>query len=429
MFNLTTSQIRKIVGGLIAIICLIVFWVAMENLVVDVPAGKHVVKQSFGTGHLEVFSEPGWKWQGFGNLTEYDKSNQLWFTNRNKKDGTVVDYSLPIRFSDGGTARIHGSLRYDLPGGEKLIDLHQKYKSGEAIERELLIPVIQKSIQFSGPVMTSKESAAARRNDLLTIIEDQMVNGVYKTDIERIQVDDITSDGGKKWVDVLRPVQDKNAPNGIARAEVSPIQSAGIKVHAIAVTDINYDDRVEDAIRKQYDLEMEVQTAKTAAITANQKVVTAEAEGRAKEKEAEWQARELAKKQIVEADRDKQIAETQAKQKFEVAKLDKQAAEAEREAQIARAEGEAKAMELVASARKKQMEADGALEAKLKAYENVNKAFADAISKVELPQVMLVSGGKDGQGSSSPVNDLLNMLNSKAASDLLNMGVDLKTQK
>lgn len=429
MRNLDSAMIKKVVAGLTLLVLILVGWHLVDNLIVDVPAGKYVVKQAFGSGNLEVFSDPGWKWQGYGDLTEYDRSRQLWFAKHKGRNGEEVDRSLPIRFSDGGTARIHGSLRYDLPSGEKLIDLHKRYKNAEAIERELLIPVIQKSIQLSGPVMTSKESAAARRNDLLTIIEDQMVNGVYRTDVERVEVDDITSENGKKWVDVLKPISDKNAPNGIARAEVSPIKSAGITVHAIAITDIVYDDRVEEAIKKQFDFEMEVQTSKTAAVTANQKVVTVEAEGRAREKQAEWEARESAKKLEVEASRDKTIAETQARQRLEVARLDKQSAEAEREARIARAEGEAKAMELVAEARKKQMDADGALEAKLRAYENVNSKFAEALSKIELPRVV-ITGGKDGQnGSAAAVGDLLQMLNAKAASDLLTLGVDSKMKK
>lgn len=423
-------NIKEIVAGVVGFVLALTLWHVVENLIVDVPAGKYIVKQSFGSGNLEVFSEPGWKWQGYGELTKYDRSRQLWFARKvHDRTDKVIDRSLSIRFSDGGTARIHGSLRYDLPSGDKLIELHKRYKNAEAIERELLIPVIQKSIQLSGPVMTSKESAAARRNDLLTIIEDQMVNGVYRTDIERVEVDDITSETGKKWVDVLKPISDKNSPNGIARAEVSPIKSAGITIHAVAITDIVYDERVEEAIKKQYDLEMEVQTAKTAAVTANQKVITAEAEGRAREKQAEWEARESAKKLIVEAERDKNIAVTKAQQSFEVAQLDKKSAEAEKEAAIARAEGESKAMELIAAARKKQMDADGSLEAKLKTYEAVSTEFAKAISQIQLPQIVFTSGGSKDGGSSSPVNDLIQMLNAKTAADLYTLGIDFGVKK
>ena len=416
---------KKIIGGsLCLIVGIIVFWL-LSTIIVDVPAGKLIVKQAFSTGTLEVYDEPGWKWQNFGRLTEYDRSRQLWFNTYKDKGEHTVDRSLPIRFSDGGTARISGSLRYDLPSGEQLIALHKRYKSMDAIERELLIPVIQKAIQLSGPIMTSKESAAARRNDLLAIIEDQMVNGVYRTDVRRVEVEDITSESGKKWVDILEPIKDPQAPNGIARAEKSPIKAAGITIHAIAITDIRYSEQVERAIEKQYELEMDVQTSKTATITANQRAVTAEAEGKAARAKAEWESRTEAEKMIVEAERNKKIAETQAEQRLRVAELDRQTAEKEKEAMILRAEGEAQSKERLAAAAKKQMDADGALTQKLDAYVRVNSMYAEALSKIQLPNIML-SSGKDGHGTANPVSDLLNMINAKTAHDLQSLAVDGK---
>ncbi len=418
-------NIKKLIGGIFLLFLVIICWYFFNELVVDVPAGRYAVKQSFGTGELTVYNQPGWKPQMMGDITWYDRSNQLWFS-PHKVGDKVVDHSLPIRFSDGGTAKISGSLRYDLPDGEKLLALHRRYKSAQAIERELLIPVIQKSIQLSGPTMTSKESAAARRNDLLTIIEDQMVNGVYKTTVQRVQVDDLASEDGKKWVDVLRPVEDKSSPNGIARAEVSPIQSAGITISAVAITDIKYDEQVEAAIKKQYELEMQVQTSKTAAITAAQNAQTAEAEGKAAKTRAEWAAKEAAEKEIVAAERDKKIAETEAAKKLRVAELDKQTAQNEKDAAILRAEGEATAKAKLAEAQKKQMEANGMLEQKLAVYREVNLAWAEAVKSIKLPTVVIGNNGNGQGGSSEALAQLLNLIGAKQAADMAGIGLDMK---
>ncbi len=423
--NLLT--VKKIIGALCLLVIVAIFMYFFNEMVVDIPAGKYAVKQSFGTGELTVYNQPGWKPQMMGDITWYDRSNQLWFSPRKEKDH-VVDHSLPIRFSDGGTAKISGSLRYDLPDGDKLLSLHKRYKSAQAIERELIIPVIQKSIQLSGPTMTSKESAAARRNDLLTIIEDQIVNGVYKTTVQRIQVDDITSESGKKWVDVLRPVEDKNAPNGIARAEVSPIQSAGISISAVAITEITYDTQVEAAIAKQYELEMQVQTSKTAAITAAQNAQTAEAEGKAAKTRAEWAAKEAAEKEIVAAERDKKIAETEAEKKLRVAELDKQTAQNEKDAAILRAEGEATAKAKLAEAQKKQMDANGMLEQKLAVYREVNLAWAEAVKSIKLPSVVMGGGNSQG-GSSEALAQILNLIGAKQAADMAGVGLDMSIKK
>lgn len=415
---------KKIVTGICVTIILIFTYVMLRSLIVDVPAIQYIVKQEFITGKLTVFDKPGWEMQNFADLQNYDRSSQLWFSNQQTQGGTI-DGSLPLRFSDGGTAKISGSLRYDLPAGADLLALHQRYKTAAAIERDLIIPTVQKATQFSGPMMSSKESAASKRNDLLTIIEDQIVNGVYKTTTKKVEVDDITTGGGaKKLVDMLVPVADPSAPNGIARAESSPIQKAGITIHAVAINDIRYDDKVEAAIQRQYELEMEIQTALTRTRTAHQEAITAEATGKANTAKAEWSEREVAVREQVRAERDASVAAIEANKRLKVAEYDKRTANEEKSAKILRAEGEAVAMERVADARKKQMLADGALEQKLRTYEAVNAAYANSISQITLPQIVFGSGNGTTSAGVDGVASLIQMLNAKTAKELsLDMSV------
>lgn len=406
---------KKITAAIVGLLLSIIILVGLNNIIVDVPATKYCVKQAFMTGDLEVFDSPGWKTQMFGNLTWYDRSRQLWFSH-DQSQGGEVDLSLPIRFSDGGTARISGSLRYDLPSGDKLLELHKRYKNMNAIETELLIPAIQKAVQLSGPIMTSKESAAARRADLLSIIEDQIINGVYKSKKDRIEITDLST-GTNKFVDVMVPITDPSAPNGIARVEISPIKAAGILIHAIAINDIRYDKSVEDAIQAQYALEMQVQTAIAKTNTANQEALTAKAVGEANATKAEWEEKEKAIRIQVQAENAATVAKIEADKRLEVAKLDKLTAEKEKEAMVLRASGEAESQERLAEARKKQMLADGALDKKLDAYIKVNQAYADALQHIQLPTVMLNSGGTNSNGS-SPANELIEMIRVKTAMDL-----------
>ena len=403
----------KIITGSILLIGVIVIAACSSLIVENVPAGRYVVKQAAISGDLEVWNEPGWHAQNFGDLTYYDISNQLWFSAT--KDGVALEgennKAMPIRFSDGGKAKISGSIRYSLPAGEKLIALHRTYRSAQAIHTDLIFPMIQKAITLAGPSMTSKESAAAKRNDLLAIIEDQITYGAYRTTTEKRVIEDL--DGSRKTVDIMVPMKDPNAPNGIARVEESPAAKYGIVFSSFAINDVIYDDDVDAAIRKQYDLEMQIQTSMAAARTAEQDRKTAEAAGEAAKTRAEWAEKTEAAKMIVQADRDKQMAIIQAQKNLEVAELAKKEADELKQAMILKAEGEAKAQELMADARKKLMEADGALEKKLEAYVEANRVWATAVANIKLPSVIM-----SGSETSSNGLELIDILKVKLAKDL-----------
>ena len=117
---------------------------------------------------------------------------------------------MPIRFSDGGRAKISGSIRYSLPSGKQL-RIHKTYRNANAIHNDLIVPMVQKAINLAGPSSTSKESAAAKRNELLAVIEDQITNGAYRTVTEKRVIEDF--DGTKKTVDVVIPMRDIKAPD------------------------------------------------------------------------------------------------------------------------------------------------------------------------------------------------------------------------
>src|SRR5690606_17053639 len=99
----------------------------------------------------------------------YKKSNQFWFNVELNDDGdTTVDKSISVKWNDGGHAEISGSARYDLPSDdEQIIKLHSIFGSQEAIENQIIKTNIEKAVYLTGPLMTSKESYAERRNDLI----------------------------------------------------------------------------------------------------------------------------------------------------------------------------------------------------------------------------------------------------------------------
>jgi hypothetical protein len=367
------------------------------NLCENVGADEIVVKQAAFSGELTFWTTPGVHSQGFGSLTRYRKSAQYWFSAAHDQ-GEGRDQSIKVRFNDGGHANVSGSLRFDLPtDAEHLTALHTKFGSQGAIQQQLIRTVVERSVYMSGPLMSSKESTAERRSDLIQYIEDQVKLGVFKTETEETKVQDPLS-GKDKTVSRVKLVRDEKSPNGIARQEKSSLEEFGIRTYNFTIDGVAYDADVEKQIKEQQQMLMQVQTAMAGAKQAEQKAITAAKEGEAEAMKAKW-AQEVLKAKAV----------TAAEQARAVAELTVKTAELTKQAQILEGEGEAAKKKLV-------MAADGALEKKLAAFVEVNKAYAAEMGKQRwVPEVQM---GGAGVGGGSAAAGLMEMWQAKAARDL-----------
>ncbi|OAI41837.1 hypothetical protein AYO40_06990 [Planctomycetaceae bacterium SCGC AG-212-D15] len=362
-----------------------------------------MVIQSPMSGDLTWHTTPGVKLQWFGKVTKYDKRVQLWFRSATKKDDT-----LRIRFNDGGHAAISGGISWEMPTDpEHLTMLHTKFGSQQAIEEQLVRTIINKSVYMTGPLMSSTESYAGRRNELLQLIEDQASGGVFQTrTVMKLEKDPIT--GVDRKVSVVQLVLDEHGKP--QRVEESPLQEFAVRTFNLSIEEIKYEGKVEEQIAQQQEAVMQVQIAIAEGKRAEQQVLTTQKQGEATAAKEEWAQRAVAAKEVTQAEMVKKVAETKAEQMLAVAKLDAEAAKQFKAAEIARGEGEAARRKLV-------MEADGALEKKLEAYVETQKAYARAISeyKGQLVPSVVMGGSKESGGG---VQQLIELLSIKAARDL-----------
>lgn len=401
--NKNTAFIAKIVAGF-TLLGLLIF--VIGNTVTTVGADEIVVKQNVVDGQLQVWNTPGVHLQNFGKVTRYKKSSQYWFSAR-EDEGKKTDDSIKVRFNDGGHGSISGSLRYQLPADPgKMIMLHSAYGSMAAIEHELVRQVVNKSVFMTGPLMSSRESYAERRNDLITFITDQVVNGVYRTEHKPVETTDPLT-GQKKVVDFVQPKPNDRAPNGIEREEDSPIQRYGMDASNITINGIDYDALVEEQIKKQQEAIMAVQQAMVNSKKAEQDALTVAKQGEAEAAKAKWAQEVIKATEITKAQQEKEVALMQATKNKEVAALDLESAKlsAEKLRTEARADADAKKLAL---------KADNALSLRLTTYKEIAIAQANAIgNQKQVPDVVI--GGSPG-GSSA--NLLMELLATKAAKDL-----------
>lgn len=402
--NMTVGRMMALVFGVILLIVLI-FSTGM--IFENVPAENIVVIQSPISGELNWYTDPGLKWQGFGKVTYYKKSFQYWFSSQSDQ-GKRDDQAIKIRFNDGGHGKISGSVRVDFPADkEKLTALHTRYGSQTAIEQELVRPAFERSIYMSGPLMSSAESYAERRNQLIYYIEDQASQGIYKT-TTRLQKTKDPITGAEKTIALVELIKSDKSPGGLERSETSPLQDFGLKSYNLSINDMTYDTEVEEQIKSQQRAIMKVQTAIAESREAEQRAITAEQEGRANAAKSKWE-QEVIKARVV----------TEGEQKKEVAKLNRDAAEFYKQEQILRGEGDARYKEMV-------MAADGALTPKLEAYKEVmNRAFQELGKQKWVPEVMLGGGSNNATGG----DQLTSMINLLSMQALKNLGLDLTIPK
>jgi len=401
--NQSSSVIKGIRKYALILLVLVAAVVLSFNTIEDNDAGEILVIQSL-SGDLKVVYEPGPTWQGLGRVTHYKRSSQINFLAPKEKEyiGTEYDKSLPVKFNDGGHAWISGSIRIDLPLDEnKMKKVHSTYRNQENIEEQLVNTNISKSIFMTGPLMSSKESYAEKRNDLIYYIEDQSSKGVYKTKTISVrEVDALTNT--EKAVSKVEIVMIKGNPY---RQEKSSIEEFGIRLYSISINDIRYDKTVEAQIQSQQKAIMSVQTAIANAKRAEQDAITTAKQGEANAAKAKWE-QEVIKSKLV----------TQAEAAKDVANLAVQTANLNKQKDILEGEGIAAKKRLV-------MQADGALTQKLATYEKVQRFWAEAFANYEGSLVpTYVSGG--GSAGNAGFN-FMELMSAKAAKDL---GLDLKNK-
>lgn len=416
---------RKIFGLGVAAVIMVVA-IILSGQIVEFLDAKQIMVIQYPSGTLKTAVQPGIYAQWFGTVTKYERRDQFWFSQQNDQ-GQTADESIPIRFNDGGHARISGSIAWEMPTDDQnLIALHVRYGSHAAIVQQLIRTVVEKSIYMTGPLMSSAESYSARRSELLNFIDDQIVNGVYKTEAVTQHVKDVMT-GIEKTVVVVNL---KQGPEGkYLRQDQSPLEAFGIKTFNLSINAVPYDADVEAQIKQQQNAVMKVQTAVAEAKEAEQRAITVEKNGQAEAAKSKWDQEVIKAKEVTQAEQQKavailngeqrkSVAKLNAEQGLEVATLAAKAAEQSKQESILLGQGEAARKQLV-------MQADGALDKKLAAWVDVNHAYAEAIAKYSGSWVPSVVMGGNGTGvAGSGAQQLIDLLSAKTAKDLaVDMGL------
>jgi|APTNR8051073442_1049403.scaffolds.fasta_scaffold00005_450 hypothetical protein len=403
---------KTIIVSLMAIFGLILFLIinpfswndAGNRTVVERTTGEQIVQFAPGIFYAGFFAKEK-EWPNQISVTYQEVAANLELEDNGIEVGHIM-----IRFSDATTANVRGITQFILPSDEKeMILIHNTHRTPQSLVVKRLAPYTKECLQSSAQLMSSEKHYGGGRAQMAQDFMDQLKEGVYLLVTEENIVFDSLEMEKKRVYETEVQIDPKTST---PKRKLSSIKEYGITVADAAITDVDYEDKVDEKLVKIIDAVTKSSISKQELMTAQQQTLTAKAKGEQALVEIEYQQKQEQTKQVVEAETKVKVAEQdklQQKIAYEGAIL-----EAKKIKELADAQ---------AYARARIMQADGALEMKLKAQVEVQKVWAEAFSKYTgaiVPQFQ--TGG--GTTSNGAIN-FMDIMTAKTAKDF---ALDLKNQ-
>src|SRR5215475_13652435 len=361
------GQPKKFFPSMIGVLTLLVIaLVAVFNLFDHNDVGYATVVQ-YPSGSVRVVTEPGILFQGFGKLTRYKTANDTVAFSKDPKEGDTGDSSIPVRFRDGGQVRVTIDVTFKLPDDkESLRKIHADWHSYEQLERGLVRPQVNNVIQLTATKLSSEESYT-EKDLFINQVFDQLTSGIYEYAM-------VVDQEGRISFKLKAGEKDGKT---IVERQPNPFQSYKIGITKVTVRDIDYAEEINLTLKaKQAAIQAQV-TSKANADKAQQEALEAKARG------------------------EKMVAETIALENAKTAAAEQELKRSKLEAEAVRVRADADAY-----AKRANASANKSLDAKLNAWVEANKAWANSSTA---PPVVFNGAPGAGKGGAENLYPLLMM--------------------
>lgn len=429
-------SIKTILWGVAILMTLI-----LSTLAIGINDAGHRTVVQYPNGTLSVEFDPGVYMQWFGSIKVYNDVITFDFDETVNGEGSTLDQpGISVRYQDGGQGTVFGIARFRLPSTtQDMLKVHKEFRSNEGIAYKIIKTTTAEIANHTAGLMTSEESYAEKRGTYTQYFKTQLNNGKFAT----VQKEIITTEAGfefclekiltaalkKECKDVKKTT--KQIPviaqiKGIPQHVEDDFDQYGISVSGFNLVDWGYEDKTLKQISAKREATMAIITSKANAERAKQDAITAEQQGLANVKVAQYEKEVEKERAVVDAERVAEVAVINAKQLVDVAaqqKLEQEqlklAAYEEKKKLIAQGQGEAEKKRLI-------MVADGALEQKLAAWVKVNDAYARNFAKQKWVSEIQMGGANGTSGSAAA--DMIQLLSTQAAKQL-SLDMSMKTSK
>ena len=400
MEKLNIKRIAMLVG--IAIVSIILL-TQLSRVFSSVNSTEYKIKQAAVTGTMSCHAEPGWFLQMFGDVYQYDKTGTFYFSSSKLDGGSGEEADpLPATFQGNSTAKISGYLKYRLPSRcEDELLLHNENGNQESVRMNLIRNAISTALQMSGPLFTPEEANIDRRPEFTKMVREILESGEFQTETS---VTSRIEDGDSSNVQYYKQTKmflDKNGQRIITKPSV--LKRYGIEVIALDIKGFEFDTKTQELMAAKKQAEQQRIAAKALAEKSKQDAITEREQGNARTAKAKADQEVIKITEVTQAEKQFEVAELAAKTALEDAKKVK-------------AEGDAKAYAAAAAVRA------GLTPLERATIEKDTKiGIAQALSNVQFPNQMIISGGGNGGGGANPFEAIglnsLYQLSEKMAGD------------
>lgn len=403
------ERIPLAVKGLVILIG--IFLTFITSLFFYAEPGYSYLVQYVSGQQLAVL-DAGPKLKLFGNVIPFKKVITVKFSNTVEGKVSGKGESIQIRFNDAVTADVDAVCRFRLPTEKEFFKrMALDFRSQENLIVASLIPVSREAIRNSGRMISAQEYIVGKGGEFENAVLDQLQNGIYILETQELvtkKEDSAIREEGERVLEGKETVQYKvniaTDAEGNYKRKAHTFSEYSIMVSQATVEKVDMEQKFKDMIGQQRDAAAEANIERQKAKKAEYEKQRIIAEGET----------EKAKTKVEKEKEQVEIlitAETERKKQEELVKT--------RELELRAKKLEAQSIQVMADAeaykKRKIMQADGALELKLKALVQINQAYAGAIKGSALvPEVQI--SGSDGNNSTSM--DLIQLLTAQTARQL-----------
>ena len=418
----------------ITAIAVLVLTIGISPMLVGINDAGHRTVIQYPNGTLAYQFDPGIYAQWFGNVEVYNDIITFDFDKSTNEEGTTLDQpGIAVRYQDGGTGTVYGIARFRLPTvKEEMEKIHKEFRSNDGVAHKIIKNTTEEIMNHTAGLVTSEESYTDR-GTYTQRAKTQLRKGKFDTEQSEITTveagmefclgDDLTEKLEEECHDVKKTkkiIPIISTIGGVQQHVGNDLKQYGITLSGFNMVDWGYEPKTLEQISNKREATMAIITSKANAERAKQDAITAEQQGLANVKTAEYEEEVIKMKAVVVAERKAEVAVIAAKQLVDVASQGKLEAEQKKEAavftkaeQILLGEGESERKRLV-------MEADGALEIKVEAWKEVNFVYAKEFGKQKW--VSEVTMGNAGGANGSAAQDLIELMTVNHAKQL---GLDM----
>lgn len=355
--------------------------------------GYYQVKQAAVTGDVSVRTDAGMYPQFFGKITTYQISDMYHFSKSNLDGGEGEETDpIKVRFNDGGTALISGSIKFKLStkDADQML-LHRDFKNYHSVKDDLVRQVVTEALMQTATLMRAEESYSTRRSEFTAMAEEQVERGIFATTSNEYKTKDAE---GNEFVERIVKVKVGEDGKALVRKD-SPFRTYNITILQFVIKDIDFDATIDNLIAKKKEAEQQKVVAKANAERAKQDAITAKEQGAAKIAVAKAEEEVEKIKAVTQAEKEKAVAILEAEKGFESAKLNRQRAQEDAKARLVKQRAEAQANRLLVNAGLTPQE-------KAEWTFKTQVGVAEKLSQVNLPGMMVIGGGNKGGQALNP---------------------------